>query len=157
MGRKNYRLMTNEEFEKERQRYEKRLEQARRKKEIYDQRQQIYEIKKEMRRFRPPTTTKILMAWIFGNCTAVEIYSMAVMYLLQDLSSLYALITAVIGETISFAVYAAKAYNETKQEEAVKLERDKQSELINFQKYKLENGYAETEEDTEPDREAAMG
>lgn len=79
------------------------------------------------------------MAYIFINCTVVEIYSMVAMWHLGDLSSLYTLITAVVGETVSFAVYAAKSYNETKQEEIIKLERDKMAQ------------------DTEPDREGAMG
>lgn len=58
------------------------------------------------------STTKLIVAFIFLNCTIVEIYSMIVMYQLRDISSLYALITAVIGETISFAVYSAKATKE---------------------------------------------
>ncbi len=53
---------------------------------------------------------------------------MVVMYKLQNLDALYSLITAVITESISFAVYAAKSYNETKQEELIKLERDKLNE-----------------------------
>jgi len=142
MGRKNKKAWSEEEFQKERQRQDKRLEQVKREKEIYNQRLEIHDMRRQMRRWKPPTTTKILMAFIFGNCTVVEVYSMAVMYLLQDLSSLYALITAVISESISFAIYAAKAYNETKQEEIIKLERDKLEMDI---------------EDTEPDREGAMG
>jgi len=66
------------------------------------------------------------------------------MYMLQDLSSLYALISAVVTESISFAIYAAKAYNETKQKELIKLERDRM-EMNTMEEY------------TEPDREAAMG
>ena len=58
-----------------------------------------------------PTTTKIIVAYIFANCTAVEIYSMVVMYRFQKLDALYSLITAVITESISFAVYCCKAYN----------------------------------------------
>lgn len=64
-----------------------------------------------MRRWKPPTTTKLIMFFIFLNCTIVEIYSMVVMWYLADLSSLYALVTSVVTESISFAVYAAKAYN----------------------------------------------
>jgi len=131
-------------YEKKRQMHAEQLERVRQEKELFDERQKIHEVKIQMRRWKPPTTTKVLMAFIFGNCTAVEIYSMAVMYLLQDLSSLYALITAVVTESISFAVYAAKAYNETKQEEFIKLERDRMEMNI-------------IEEDTEPDREGAMG
>ncbi len=134
-------LWTDKEYQEELKRQDRRLEQAQREKEIYDQRLKVHEMKRQMRRWKPPTTTKILMAFLFANCTVVEIYSMAAMYQLQDLSSLYALITAVVSESISFAIYAAKAYNETKHEELIKLERDRMS----------------TDTDTEPDRSDAMG
>lgn len=105
--------------------FDRRLKQVKREKELFDREAEIRQIKRSMRRWNPPTTTKLLMAIIFINCAVVEIYSMAVMWLLMDLSALYALITAVITESISFAVYAAKAYAETKEEEQVKLAREK--------------------------------
>ncbi|MCC8157289.1 MAG: hypothetical protein LIO54_08440 [Oscillospiraceae bacterium] len=104
--------------------FDKRLEQARQEKQLFEQEQQIRDIKRSMRRWNPPTTTKLLMAFILINCSAVEIYSMVAMWHLQDLSALYSLITAVVTESLSFAVYCAKAYNETKQEELIKLQRD---------------------------------
>lgn len=70
------------------------------------------------------TTTKVFMWFIFVNCAIIEMYSMFVMFFLGDLSALAALIGAVIGEAMTFAVYCAKAYNETKQEEKIKLERE---------------------------------
>lgn len=70
------------------------------------------------------TTTKVFMWFIFVNCAIIEMYSMFVMFFLGDLSALTALIGAVIGEAMTFAVYCAKAYNETKQEEKIKLERE---------------------------------
>lgn len=109
---------TLEELEHEK----KQLEEE---EELYKKRAEIKELKKSMRKFQKPTTTKLVMAFIFINCTVVEVYSMWVMWYLLDLSSLYALITAVISESISFAIYAAKAYNETKQEELISLERDR--------------------------------
>lgn len=71
------------------------------------------------------TTTKILMYLILANCTVIEIYSMWVMYHFADLSALYSLIGAVIGESLSFAIYCFKSFNETKEEELLKLQRDK--------------------------------
>ena len=71
------------------------------------------------------TATKLFMYFIFINCTAVEIYSMVIMYLFQDLSALTTLIGTVIGESITFAVYCAKSYHETKEEALMQLERDK--------------------------------
>lgn len=70
------------------------------------------------------TTTKVFMWFIFVNCAIIELYAMFTMFFLGDLSALTALIGAVIGEAMTFAVYCAKAYNETKQEEQIKLERE---------------------------------
>lgn len=105
--------------------YDKQLKEVQKEKELFDKRKEIDEVKRSMRRWNPPTTTKIIMFFIFANCTIVEIYAMWVMWYLMNLDALYALISAVVGESVSFAVYAAKAYNETKQEELIKLERDK--------------------------------
>lgn len=80
------------------------------------------------------TTTKILMYFILINCTVTELYSMYVMLILQDLSSLYSLIGAVVGESISYAIYCAKSFKETKEEAIIQLERDRfnvENELTN--------------------------
>ena len=111
--------------EKDEAYYEAELQKAIKEKELFDKRAEVDDIRKQMRRWKPPTTTKIIMLYIFANCTAVEVYSMVAMWMFANLEALYALISAVISESLSFAVYAAKAYNETKQEELIKLERDK--------------------------------
>ena len=54
-----------------------------------------------------------------------------------------------VTESISFAVYAAKSYNETKQEEIIKLERDKMP--MNEAAVEI------SEEDPEINPEEAMG
>ncbi len=105
--------------------YDRQLAEMQRRKELYDKRLEIRTVRRSMCSWKKPTTTKIVMAYIFINCTAVEIYSMVVMWKLQNLDALYSLITAVVTESISFAVYCCKSYNETKQEEIIKLERDK--------------------------------
>lgn len=110
---------------KEIAKYDEKLARAKQEKEIFDKRMEIVAVKKQIRRFQKPTTTKIIVAFIFLNCTAIEVYSMAAMWLFADFEALYALITAVVSEAMAFAVYAAKAYNETKQEEIIRLERDK--------------------------------
>ena len=97
-------------------------EDRRRRHELYEVRHQnrIYSDRK-----KKLTTTKILMYFILLNCTIIEAYSMWVMYVLQDLSALYSLIGAVVGEALSYAVYCAKSFNDTKEECKSKLERDK--------------------------------
>ena len=71
------------------------------------------------------TTTKVLMYFILANCTMIEIYSMIVMFVLKDLSALYSLIGAVIGQSVSYAIYCTKSFKETKEEAINSLERDK--------------------------------
>lgn len=97
--------------------------------ETVEQEKEIADKKREIRRakwsFKKPTTTKIIVAFLFANFTVIEIFSMIAMWHFENLDALYVLITTVMAEPISFAVYAAKAYNETKQEELIKLEREK--------------------------------
>ena len=71
------------------------------------------------------TTTKILMYFILINCSVVEIYSMIAMYTLSDLSALYSLIGAVVGESISYAIYCCKSFHDTKEEKKHDFEREK--------------------------------
>lgn len=59
-----------------------------------------------------PSTGKMAMWYIFTSCTAVQIYSMAAMWHFGDLSALYSLIGATVGETITFCAYAAKSAKE---------------------------------------------
>ena len=54
------------------------------------------------------------MAFIFmiANCVAIEIYSLIAMFFFGDLSSLPALIAAVVGTCISFIGYEIKSGKE---------------------------------------------
>ncbi|MCD7824214.1 MAG: hypothetical protein LUG86_09430 [Oscillospiraceae bacterium] len=143
-------MWSDRHFNREMERVEREKKQCDREKELFDKRLEVKMVKKSMRTFKFPTTTKIIMAFLLANCSAVEVYSMVVMWKLQNLDALYSLITAVITESISFAVYAAKSYNETKQEEIIKLERDKMS---------MEEAAVDNSEEEEPELnpEEAMG
>ena len=50
---------------------------------------------------------------------------MIAMIVINDLSSLYSLIGAVVSESISYAIYCCKSFNDTREEKRNKLERDK--------------------------------
>lgn len=63
-------------------------------------------------RRKPPSVSKVALAYIFVSCTAVQLYSMAAMWHFADLSALYSLIGATVGEAISYCAYAAKATKE---------------------------------------------
>lgn len=60
-------------------------------------------------RIKWPTQSKLGMWYIFISCTAVQIYSMAAMWHFADLSPLYALIGATVGEGLTYYAYTAKA------------------------------------------------
>lgn len=109
-----------EEIHREKERWEKE-------RELYDSKREVHELKRSMLPIKMPTTTKLIVAFLFANFTVVEVFSMIAMWHFENLDALYVLITTILAEPISFAVYAAKAYAGKKQEEQVKLERDKMS------------------------------
>lgn len=81
-------------------------------------------MKKAMRfrKNKPSTTSKKLIAFLFINCTAIELFTMYVtlksFYLayaigmMVDFTPLVALIGAVVSEVIGFAIYSLKAAKE---------------------------------------------
>lgn len=58
------------------------------------------------------TTSKLAMWFIFWNCAAVELYSMVAMWHFGDLSALYALLGAVVGQSITYISYNNKSCRE---------------------------------------------
>lgn len=70
-------------------------------------------LKADMAKYKKPLSmSKKMLIYIVVNCTVVQVYAMVAMFVLQDLSALYALITAVVGETIAFFIYEIKAAKE---------------------------------------------
>ena len=72
--------------------------------------------------FDMSTMTKKLIVFIVINCAVIEAYSMFVMFYFKDLSTLEALMSAVISETVAFLIYCVKSYFETKAEKSNDLE-----------------------------------
>lgn len=74
------------------------------------------ELKRKKEEYWPrpkwPPTAKIALGYIFLSCTVVQIYSMIAMWHFADLSALYSLIGATVGETISYCAYALKSARE---------------------------------------------
>ena len=87
----------------------------------------LYKTKKDFVKSRQSTftTSKFIFYLIFINCVVLEIYAMVAMYRLNDLSALSVLITAVIGESISFLIYSVKAYFAKRSEENMKFAKEK--------------------------------
>lgn len=94
-------------------------EQLQKQKEYLLKKQQIKELKRGLRAKIKLSTSKILMYFLLLNCTAIEVYTGIVtiininiarqLYISPDLTPLVTLISAVVGETIGFAIYSAKA------------------------------------------------
>lgn len=102
--------MVSEKELREHKRKLRQIEKAGEKKLLRD------ELKRKRKEYWPqkkwPSTAKLAMAYIFASCTAVQIYSMAAMWHFADLSALYSLIGATVGEVISYCAYAAKSAKE---------------------------------------------
>lgn len=58
------------------------------------------------------TTSKLAMWFILINCVAIELYSMAAMWHFGDLSALYALLGAVVGQSLTYISYNNKSCRE---------------------------------------------
>lgn len=122
---------TDKEIQKEMhniERYNKKVRKEELKSEKRKRRNHIREIRSQNRYFSEKlhkfTTTKLLMYLIFLNCLMIELYTMWVMFILNDLSALYSLVGAVIGESLAFAVYCYKSFKETKEEQRLQFEKD---------------------------------
>lgn len=68
--------------------------------------------KKRSRRKKKVEFGKLCFLMIVANCTVIELYSMIAMWHFGDLSALYSLIGAVVGESIAYVSYCAKAKKE---------------------------------------------
>jgi cytosine/uracil/thiamine/allantoin permease len=98
------------------------------KKEINDI---INEQKGDIEEEKVPTSKKIFYI-LFINCTILEIYSMWAMIHLNDLSALTTLISSIIGETMSYAIYCLKSYFGKKEEENMKFQREIEIERLDI-------------------------
>ena len=68
--------------------------------------------KKRTKRKKKMEFSKKCFLLIVLNCSVVELYSMAAMWHFSDLSALYSLIGAVVGESLAYISYCAKAKKE---------------------------------------------
>ena len=94
-----------------------------REKEIIKRKRNLKEEQKEIRHPRKKiSTTKLLIAFLFLNCTAIEIFTGWVTvqsFVLAktlgfsvDFTPLVTLISAVVGEVIGYAIYSIKSTKE---------------------------------------------
>lgn len=91
-------------------------------KSLLEREQKLRDEKREMRKPKKMSTTKLLVGFLFINCTLVELFtgwataqSLKISYMTgnpMDFSPLVTLIGAVVTEVMGFAVYAVKATKE---------------------------------------------
>ena len=87
--------------------YKDRMDEAFRHAEDVKQKQEIKEVKHS--NDKPLSFSKMAVIFIFANCCVIELYSMVVMAVFHDLSSLGSLVMAVVGQCASLLGYFIKA------------------------------------------------
>ena len=100
------------QLEKAREKSLKQLEAAKEKIQLKEEQKAM---RKEKLARKWPSTAKMAMGYIFLSCTVVQIYSMIAMWHFADLSALYCLIGATVGEVGAYCAYAAKSAKENTQ------------------------------------------
>ena len=103
-------------------RFEKRVLKLRRRIKTRAQRRQLREM---LRGAHHIETSKLLAIYLFVLLNAIVVYSMVVMAITQDLSSLPVLISDLAAQVLVYAIYCAKAFKGKQAEENLKFERDK--------------------------------
>lgn len=89
---------------------------------LIQRKQKIKNEKAELKKSKKTTTTKLLILFLFINCTAIELFTgwsiiqsiklAGTNNLAPDFTPLVTLIGAVVGEVIGFAIYALKSSKE---------------------------------------------
>ncbi len=93
--------------------YEQKLQKAKRKAEIVKEKQNIEKIRHYYDKPKKKLQfSKLMLLFLLVNCTVIEVFAMAAMWFMQDLSPLVALIGAVCTETISVCAYFIKSAQE---------------------------------------------
>ena len=107
--------------------YTREKEQIQKQKEDWQKEKEILTLKKELKQDKKNfkgkdnkklTTTKLLMFFLFVNCTIIEVFTLGItVFQLKtgygaDLTPLQMLITSVVGQVIAFAIYSLKSLKE---------------------------------------------
>ena len=92
---------------------------------------------------RKVETSKAIAIYLVVLLNTIILYAMIAMWFFKDLTYLGVLITDIAAQIMIYGIYCLKAYHSKKQEENVKLEREKMSgslsELLNAGKECAEN------------------
>ena len=107
--------------------YEQKIQQINQQKEQWEKEKEYLQLKQQLKESKQSvkqpkikiSTSKLIMFFLLLNCTAIEIFTGIItvinmrmaqeLGLAPDLTPLVTLISAVVGQTIGFAVYSLKA------------------------------------------------
>ena len=89
---------------------------------FFEKQKKVFEEKKNFFKYKKISTSKLLILFLFLNCTAIEIFTgwvtiqsialVSTTMMMPDFSPLVTLIGAVVSEVIGFAIYSIKATKE---------------------------------------------
>ena len=94
---------------------QKQKQQWKIQKDLIIQQEQLKNQKREIKnKYKKLTTTKLLILFLFLNCTVIEIITFILTFKsfqtgAPDFSALQMLITAVVGQVVSFSIYSLKS------------------------------------------------
>lgn len=92
-------------------------------------------------------TSKLLVVYLFILLNVIVAFAMIAMWHFADLTYLGVLISDIAAQAVIYAIYCLKAYHSKKQEEQVKLEREKMS----TGSFDAVNTFTELVDEIEPD------
>lgn len=111
------RNLTEEDYQREIEKIERKNIQKRYRLELKERKEIIKSSKME--------TSKIIMIYLMVLFNFILVYSMVAMWVFEDLSYLGVLISDIAAQVIAYAIYCLKAYHGKRQEEQIKIEREK--------------------------------
>lgn len=94
-------------------RFENKIKKAIMHSQKVKQNQELYELRHSNDKPKEKLSfSKRAFIFLVGNCTVIEIYALITMVYFQDLSSLSALIVAVVGDCVTMLAYMVKSQHE---------------------------------------------
>ena len=105
--------------------YESRLNEIKERNASKERKRKLKEEKKRHRIRIKIETNKIMAIYLFILLNAIVIFAMKAMWTFSDLSYLGVLISDIAAQVIVYSIYCLKAYHGKKQEEQIKLEKEK--------------------------------
>lgn len=131
-------------FELSKEEYQIKLEQIRKKNAQNEYRRKLRKEKLKIYHFPKIETSKVLAIYLFTLLNVVIVYAMVAMWRFADFTYLGVLISDIAAQVLIYAIYCLKAYHGKKQEEVLKLEKNKLLRMLDGESFLKDS--LETEE-----------